>query len=81
MGRSSGDETIDTTYDAVRFVLRGFEAEFGSSNCQTLLSCDLGTEEGQRFHQENNLCAICRTYIRRATQLALDAIKAYRGSD
>ena len=75
MGRGSADESVDDVYKAVRIVLDGFESEFGSSNCHSLLGCDLGTEEGQRFFLERALHAACRTYVARATELALDAIE------
>ncbi|MEE8592614.1 MAG: C-GCAxxG-C-C family protein [Candidatus Bipolaricaulota bacterium] len=78
MGRTSADESIDDVYKVVRIVLDGFESEFGSSNCHSLLGCDLGTEEGQRFFHERRLHTTCRSYVARATALALDAIEASR---
>ncbi len=78
MGRTSADESVDGVYKAVRIVLDGFESEFGSSNCQSLLGCDLGTEDGQLFFQERELYATCRTYVARATELALEAIEGCR---
>ncbi|MCK5247979.1 C_GCAxxG_C_C family protein [Candidatus Bipolaricaulota bacterium] len=75
MGRSSADESVDDVYKAVRIVLDGFESEFGSSNCQLLLGCDLGTEEGQRSFHERKLYATCGSYVARATELALEAIE------
>ena len=74
MGRSSADESVELAYEAVRLVLDGFESEFGSSNCQSLLGCDLGTAEGQRVFQEQELCSNCRKYVAQATELALEAI-------
>jgi len=78
MGRTSADESVDDAYKAVRIVLDGFESEFGSSNCQSLLGCDLGTEDGQRFFQEGQLYDTCKTYVARATALALEAIEGCR---
>ena len=75
LGRTSADEAVDPVYRAVRFVLDGFESEFGTSNCESLLGCDLGTDEGQRAFQERKLCAICTTYVARATCLALEALE------
>ncbi|MFC2079503.1 C-GCAxxG-C-C family protein [Candidatus Bipolaricaulota bacterium] len=74
-GRTSPDEPVDPAYRAVRFVLDGFEAEFGSSNCESLLRCDLGTDEGQRAFEERELFTICTTYVARATHLALEALE------
>ena len=76
MGRTSADEPIDPAYQAVRLVVNGFELEFGSSNCQSLLGCDLGTEEGQRRFQQQALRIRCREYVSRATALALAAIES-----
>ena len=75
MGRTSAGESVDNVYKAVGSVLDEFEAEFGSLNCQSLLSCDLGTEDGQRFFHERKLYATCRAYVARATALALDVIE------
>lgn len=75
MGRATAVESVNGTYKAVRIVLDRFESEFGSSNCQSLLGCNLGTEEGQRFFHEEALHATCRTYVARATQLALESIE------
>ncbi len=75
MGRTLADESVDPVYAAVRFVVDGFESEFGSSNCQALTGCDLGTDEGQRIFEERKVCEICKTYVARATQLTLEALE------
>jgi C_GCAxxG_C_C family probable redox protein len=44
----------------------GFKTRFGTLLCRELLDCDLNTEEGQRFHKEQNqrelICMNCVKY-------------------
>lgn len=60
-------------YAAVQTFLAAFEAAYGSTNCQTLTGCDLGTAAGQAAFRANNIGARCLEYVGTATRLALTA--------
>jgi C_GCAxxG_C_C family probable redox protein len=75
-GRGENDDrsAIDTTYGKIRELIARFESAHGSSQCRTLLGCDLSTPEGQQFFKDNSLSAtICRECVRTAAD-ALDGI-------
>lgn len=73
-GRNRGGESLDQAYQAVQEFLKRFEAEYGSSNCQTLLNCDLGTPDGYAEFKDKNLRTRCFDYVATATQLAVEII-------
>jgi hypothetical protein len=76
LGRSEPGGAIDANYAAVQKLLKTFEEQFGSLNCQPLLSgCDLGTEKGQKTFKEDNLFPRCLDYAEAATRLALTIIE------
>jgi C_GCAxxG_C_C family probable redox protein len=45
----------EETYSMVQKFSEKFISINGTTNCKSLLKCDLRTEEGQRFAKENNL--------------------------
>ncbi len=67
-GRSTSDDSVDENYKAVQLLISSFEKEFGSLNCQELLECNLGTHEGQKKFQENDLHLKCREYTGKTTE-------------
>jgi C_GCAxxG_C_C family probable redox protein len=71
LGRNSADESVDRTYCAVQELLRLFENKFGSLNCEELIDCDLGTEEGQFKYRSENLEEQCIRFTQEATSIAL----------
>jgi len=73
-GRSSSKESLDKNYDAVQTLISNFEKEFGSVNCQELLGCDLGTDEGKTKFQEKELHTRCREYTGKSTELVRSII-------
>ena len=77
-GRTSSTESVTDTYDVVRKLLDKFRLQFGSTNCQELTGCDLGTEDGQNFFKTNNGKQKCRVYTEEATRIALSLIKKER---
>lgn len=76
-GRSSPKDSIEKIYYIVQDFLEAFEKRFGTTNCKKLVGCDLGTEEGQKFFEENNLVINCHEYTEEATRLALSLIEEY----
>lgn len=50
-------------YLDINKLVNTFETKFGSSNCKTLLDCDLGLEDGQAKFKENNLQLKCSEYV------------------
>ena len=58
-------ERKNITYAMVQEFSKEFKAIHGSTDCRTLLNCDLRTEEGQRVHKEENqsekICEKCIT--------------------
>lgn len=75
-GRRGPGLPVAPAYEPVRQLIAGFEAEFGSSNCSTLLGCELGTPEGRQIFREQKLMARCRRYTQRAAELAVELLDA-----
>jgi len=58
------------TYSMIQDFNSKFKARHNTTNCRALLNCDLTTEEGLRYHQENNLQKhVCENCIRSAIQI------------
>jgi hypothetical protein len=74
-GRRSAGETVDRNYALIQELMKRFEERFGSTNCQALLGCHLGTEEGQKTFKANQLIERCLDYTEGATQIALSLIE------
>jgi hypothetical protein len=79
-GRSTAAESVLPAYDTVRKLLETFEARFGTTNCQDLTGCDLGTDEGQNHFKTNNLRDQCKRYTEEATRIAMSLIEEKRGT-
>lgn len=73
-GRNAPTETVAESYTMVRKLVKQFGARFGSTNCQELTGCDLGTEEGQKYFKENNIRPKCRIFTEEATRISLSLI-------
>jgi C_GCAxxG_C_C family probable redox protein len=74
-GRNSPEESVEQNYKAVNNFIELFEKKFGSTNCEKLIDCDLGTEEGQTYFEKNNLIERCQLYTRLAAKMAMEVIK------
>jgi C_GCAxxG_C_C family probable redox protein len=70
-GRSSPSESIEFSYALTQKLISLFERQYGSVNCRQLIGCDLATQSGQRYFQENNLMEHCFQYAQEATRLAI----------
>lgn len=69
-GRSKAGEPVDENYRLVRLFLETFREKFGSINCEELLGCDLGTQEGQQVFREKHLADQCYQYAEEAARIA-----------
>ena len=67
-GRKSANDSVEENYQAVQKLISNFEEEFGSVNCQELLGCDLGTDEGQQIFSDKKLYLNCSEYTGKATE-------------
>jgi C_GCAxxG_C_C family probable redox protein len=71
LGRSGPNESVQPAYSATQRLIREFEGEFGSTNCQALLSgCDLNTPEGQARFKEQRLGQRCLRLTGVAAEMA-----------
>ena len=73
-GQSSPNESVEENYAAVQKLLSAFEDKFGSTNCQELIACDLGTRKGQETFEANNLDEQCKRYTEQATRLTMQLL-------
>ena len=81
-GRDKPKTPYDVNYKLVSTFLRSFEEQFGSINCQGLLGCDLGTEEGQKYFWDNGLkTKNCDRYVETAVRMALELIEGEGPAD
>jgi C_GCAxxG_C_C family probable redox protein len=80
-GRKSADEPVDELFAAVKQLMAGFESKFGSSNCQILTGCDLGTDEGQAKFEAGNQRNKCREYTEEVTRQTLALIEVANRTD
>ncbi|MDM8528434.1 C-GCAxxG-C-C family protein [Anaerolineales bacterium HSG24] len=69
-GRESANDSAEENYRAVQKLISNFEEEFGSVNCQELLGCNLGTDEGQQIFHDKQLRLNCSEYVGKATEFA-----------
>jgi C_GCAxxG_C_C family probable redox protein len=71
LGRSTARESVQPSYDATQQLIRAFEKEFGSRDCQTLLGgCDLDTPEGQAMFKDQKLGKRCLQFTGKAAEIA-----------
>lgn len=71
-GRSSSEDSVDRNYALIQEFLGAFEEEFGSTNCQALVECDLSTEEGQTKFRDQDKIELCYQFVEEATRLVLN---------
>lgn len=73
-GRDRGGESVDQAYAATRALIARFTHEFNSTDCSALLGCDLGTEDGRRSFNEQNLSERCRGFSGAAARIAAEIL-------
>ncbi|MFC1823386.1 C-GCAxxG-C-C family protein [Thermodesulfobacteriota bacterium] len=69
-GRNSPDESVEENYALCQKMMASFQDRFGSTNCQELTGCDLGTDEGQKIFGEKNHIEKCKDYTEEAARIA-----------
>ncbi len=74
LGREDAGASAREAYEAAGTLIKRFEEEFGTRNCQELLGCDLGTREGQRAFLKEGLREKCTSYTGRAAELASEIL-------
>lgn len=52
---SDNKERKNVTYSAIQELTEEFRAIHGTTDCRSLINCDLRTEEGQKYLKDNNL--------------------------
>lgn len=73
-GRRSTDDSVEKNYQATQQLAGEFVRLYGSNNCQELLGCDLGSDEGQSHFIENKLYLRCREYTKLSVELSVCVI-------
>ncbi len=79
-GRSASTESVMPAYATVQRLLKTFEFKFGSTSCQVLTGCNLGTDEGQNYFKTNNLIERCKGFTEEATRITMSLIEQKLGS-
>ena len=59
-GRNEPSVPLDQCYPPVQKFVHWFEERFGSTNCTTLIDCDLSTKEGLHKFIQGNILATCK---------------------
>jgi len=77
-GRESASNSVEHNYDSVQKLVNEFEKMYGSTNCQELLNCNLGDENGQIEFKAQELHNKCREYTGMAADLAASIISSER---
>ena len=70
-GRSSGQDSVEETYTLVQELKKRFEERFGSTHCQELIECDLGTQAGQEYFMSHNMRERCLDCTEGATEIVM----------
>ena len=74
-GRDKPKQSQKPIFSAVQRLKSEFEKEFGSSNCQQLTGCELGTKEGLKHFKKNDGMKTCRKYTEEATKITMKIIE------
>ena len=74
-GRSQPGLSLDKNYKMVQKFVDSFKKRFKTINCQELLGCDLGTDEGQKIFSENKLFERCQHFTEEATRMIMSEIE------
>jgi C_GCAxxG_C_C family probable redox protein len=74
-GRSNPGDPVDKSYAPVQKFVKQFENMFGSTNCQQLINCDLGTQEGRQQFITDNIMIKCKNFTAEATKMVLSIIE------
>ncbi len=75
-GRKSPEEETELCYRKTQQFIDTFQKYFGSINCHELTGCDLGTTEGHKKFEEDNIIEKCATFTAEAAKMTLEIINA-----
>jgi C_GCAxxG_C_C family probable redox protein len=70
LGRTHERQPVLPAYAATQELVRTFEKDFGSRNCNELLGCGNGTPEGPAEVDEQELYKRCERFTIRAAEIA-----------
>jgi C_GCAxxG_C_C family probable redox protein len=79
LGRSDERKPVLAAYAATQELIRTFEKDFGSRNCNELLGCDIGAPEGSAGIDEQELYKRCERFTIRAAEIAAVLLKRNEG--
>lgn len=68
-GRDEKGQSVERNYAAVQELMELFKVEHGSIHCRDLLGCDLGTTEGQRQYNDQQLGLRCNQFSQKTIEL------------
>lgn len=68
-------EAKEKSYELCREFAKQFKEKNGSTNCQQLLQCDLGTPEGQAHFRQEKLLHLCQSYVRCSAEILNKLVK------
>lgn len=70
-GRQDARDKCETIYRSTQTLIQRFIQEFGASDCPTLLGCDLNSEAGREYFQQQGLRQKrCAVYTESAARMA-----------
>ena len=75
LGRSTPQESVDRSYEAVRAFMQRFDEKFGSINCQELTGVHLGTPEGQAAFKAKKQIEHCTDYVGEAARMVVEIVE------
>jgi C_GCAxxG_C_C family probable redox protein len=79
-GRRGTADSTAAIYAAVGELNDRFTAEFGATDCATLVGCDLATEAGRRSFAERGMHHHCTALVARAAAIAGEIIDRHRAA-
>ncbi len=74
-GRSRISDPREDNKLKVQKLITEFDKQFGSTQCYTLIGCDLDTDDGQAKYIINECSELCDKFVFKATELTLDLIE------
>jgi C_GCAxxG_C_C family probable redox protein len=63
------DENQEISFSMVQDFSKKFIEQHGSINCKDIIQCDLQTEEGRKYFQENDLIKTCTECVKTAVNI------------
>lgn len=73
-GRTSEKDDIEKNYRLVTELVEAVKKEYSTISCSMLIGCDLGTEEGQKYFEENNMINKCNDVVVKVSEIVEEII-------